>query len=137
MFIIFSKAMSGVIPILYHFSTYKFLTFNSTVIFNITDKNVLSSSVHFYQFSFSFYEYSLFINSVFNNIFNVNMFNVNNDFYITYLFDWDNRFLFCNYKVTGECKYIFHQRKNKPSMSKISITSDNNAFFLVKVLVIF
>ena len=140
MFIIFSKAVSGVIPILYNFSTYKFLTSNSIAIFNITDKNVLSSSVHFYQFSFSFYEYSLFINSVFNNIFNVNSATtniLNNDFYITYLFDRDNRFLFCNYKVTGECTYIFHQRKNKSNMSKISITSDNNAFFLVIVLVIF
>ena len=95
MFIIFSKAVSGVIPILYNFSTYKFLTSNSIAIFNITDKNVLSSSVHFYQFSFSFYEYSFFINSVFYDIFNANSAPniLNNDFYITHLFDRDNRFL--------------------------------------------
>ena len=49
----------------------------------------------------------------------------------------DNRFLFCNYKVTGECINKFYQRKNKSNMSKTSITSDNNAFFLVIVLVIF
>ena len=86
-----------------------------------------------------FFEYLFFINSVFYNIFNVNsVTNIsNNDFYITYLFDRDNRFLFCNYKVTGECINIFHQRKNKSNMSKISISSDNNAFFLGIVLVIF
>ena len=61
----------------------------------------------------------------------------NNDFYITYLLDRDNRFLFCNYKVTGECINIFHQRKNKSNMSKISIASDNNAFFLVIFFVVF
>ena len=89
----------------------------------------LSSSVHFYQFSLSFYEYSFFINSVVYNISNVNSVTniLNNDFYITYLFAMNNRFLFCNYKVT----------KNKSNMSKISITSDNNVFFLVIVLVIF
>ena len=99
----------------------------------------LSSSVHFYQFSLSFYEYSFFINSVVYNISNVNSVTniLNNDFYITYLFAMNNRFLFYNYKVTGECINIFHQRKNKSNMSKISITSDNNVFFLVIVLVIF
>ena len=51
--------------------------------------------------------------------------------------DRGNRFLFCNYKVTGKCINIFHQRKNKSNMFKISITSDNNAFFLVIILVIF
>ena len=39
--------------------------------------------------------------------------------------------------MTGECINIFHQGKNKSNMSKISITLDNNAFFLVEVLVIF
>ena len=48
-----------------------------------------------------------------------------------------NRFLFFNYKVTGECINIFHQRKNKSNMSKNSIASDNNAFFLVIFFVIF
>ena len=37
-----------------NFSTNKFLTSNSIAIFNISDKNLLSSSVHFYQFSFPF-----------------------------------------------------------------------------------
>ena len=126
MLIIFSKAMSGVIT-----STNKFLMFSSVFIFNIPYKNVLSSSVHFYQFSFSFEEYLLFKNSVFFYIFNVNSVTniVNNDFYITCLFDRNNRFLFCNYKVTEERINIFHERKNKPNMSKILITLDNNAFF--------
>ena len=93
-----------------NFSTDKFLTsnsfiyreFNSVAIFNIPHKNVFSSSYCFYRFSFSFYECMLIISSTFCNIFNVN--NVtnffNNDFYVTYLFDRGNRFLFCNYKVT-------------------------------------
>ena len=46
-------------------------------------------------------------------------------------------FLFCNYKVTGESINIFHQRKNKSNMSKISIALDNNVFFLVIFFVIF
>ena len=49
-----------------NFSTDKFLMFNSVVIFNIPGKNVLSSSVHFYQFSFflrilAFYKQCFFI----------------------------------------------------------------------------
>ena len=104
----------------------------------LLDKNVLSSSIHFYQFSYCFYEYSFFINSVFY-IFNINSVTniLNNDFYITYLFNRDNRFLFCSYKVTGEYINKFHQRKNKSNMSKIYITSDSNTFFLRIVLVIF
>ena len=122
-----------------NFSTNEFLTSNSVAIFNIPHKNVLSSSIRFYHFSFSFYEYSFFTNSVFCNIFNGNSVTnvLNNNFYITYLFDRGNRFLFCNYKVTGECINTFHQRKNKSNISKISITSDNNAFFLVIVFAIF
>ena len=121
-----------------NFFTNKFLTSNSVAFFNI-QYNVLSSSIRFYHFSFSFYEYLFFINSVFYNIFNVNSVTniLHNDFHITYLFDRDNRFLFCNYKVTGECINIFHQRKNKSNMFKISITSDNNPFFLVIIFVIF
>ena len=94
-----------------NFSTNKLLTsnsfiygeFNSAAIFNIPHINVLSSSICFYHFSFSSYEYSFFINSAFYNIFNVNSVTniLNNDFYITYLFDRNNRFSFCNYKVTG------------------------------------
>ena len=89
-----------------------FLMCNSIAIFNIPDKNILSSSVHFYQFSFSFYKYLFFMNSIFY-IFNANSVTnvLNNDFYITYLFDRDNRFLFCNYKVTGECINISSKKK--------------------------
>ena len=135
MLIIFSKAMSSVIT---YPATNEFLTSNSVDIFNIPDKNVLCSLVHFYQSSFSFYKYSFFINSIFyisnvNSVTNI----LTNDFYITYLFDRDNRFLFCCYKVTGECINILHQRKNKSNMSKISTPSDNNAFFLAIGLVIF
>ena len=79
-----------------------------------------------------------FLQTAFYNTFNVNsVTNISeNDFYITYLFDRDNRFLFCNYKVAGECINIFHHIKNKSIMPKISITSDNNAFFLVIIFVI-
>ena len=113
-----------------NFSTDKFLTFNSVAIFNIPHKNVLSSSIRFCHFSFSFYEYPVFINSVFYNTFNVSsVTNIsNNDFYITYLFDRNNRFLFCNCKVTGESINIFYHKKNKSNMSKISLKLDNNAF---------
>ena len=51
------------------------------------------------------------------------------------LFDRDNRCLFSNYTVTGECINIFHQRKPKSNLPKISITSDNSAFFLTIVFV--
>ena len=121
------------------FSTNDFLTSNNVAIFNIPHKYVSTSSIRFYHLRFSFHEYSLFKNSIFYNIFNVNSVTniLNNDFNITYLFDRDNRFLFCNYKVTGESINIFHQRKNKSNMSKISIASDNNAFFLVIFFVIF
>ena len=106
-----------------NFSTNKFLLSNSVAIFNIPNKNVSSSSIHFYQLSYSFYKYLFFINSVFYNIFNENrVINIlNNDFYITNLFDMDNTLLFCNYKVTEECRNKFHKRKNKSNMSKISI----------------
>ena len=46
-------------------------------------------------------------------------------------------FYFAITKVTGECINIFHQRKNKSNMSKNSIASNNNTFFLVIVFVIF
>ena len=57
--------------------------------------------------------------------------------YVTYLFDRHNIFLFCIYKVTGECINIFHQRKIKSNISKIYITLDINASFLVIFFVIF
>ena len=115
-----------------NFSTNKILAsnsfiyrdFDSVAIFNIPHKNVLSSSYYLYHFTSSFYEYSFFINSIFY-IFNVNsVTNIwNDDFYITYLFDRDNRFLFCNYKVTGECINIFHQRKSKYNVPKVRFFS--------------
>ena len=39
--------------------------------------------------------------------------------------------------LTGKYIKIFHERKSKSNMFKISITSDNNAFFLVIILVRF
>ena len=57
--------------------------------------------------------------------------------YVTHLFDRDNRFLFCNYKVIGECINKFYQRKSKFIMQKISITLDNSTSFLVIIFVIF
>ena len=53
------------------------------------------------------------------------------------ILDRNNRFLFCSYKMAGECINMFHQRKIKPNMSKISVTSDNNVFFLVIIFIIF
>ena len=113
-----------------NFSSNTFLTFNSVAVFNIAHKNVLSSSIRFCHFSFSFYEYPVFINSVFYNTFNISTItNIsNNDFYITYLFDRNNRFLFCNCKVTGESINIFYHKKCKSNKSKISLKLDNNAF---------
>ena len=80
------------------FSTNKFLASNSFIyrelysvaIFNIPHKNIFSSSMRFYYFSFSFYEYSLFVNV--NSVTNI----LNKGFYITYLLNMDNRFLFYN-----------------------------------------
>ena len=85
------------------FSTNKFLMSSRVANFNIPGKKGLSSSIHFYQFSYSFQEFSFFITSVFYNIFDVNSVTniLNNDFYLIYLCDKDNSFLFCNYKVTG------------------------------------
>ena len=45
----------------------------------------------------------IFYKQNFYNFVNVNSVTdiLNNDFHITYLFDRDDTFLFCNYKVTG------------------------------------
>ena len=92
---------------------------NSVAIFNIPDKNVLSSSIHFLSIKFLFLRIFVFY-SIFSVIGVTNI--LNNDFYITCLFQRDDRFLFCNYKVTG---------------TKLLSHPDNNTFFLVMVLVIF
>ena len=114
--------------------SFTYCEFNSVAIFNIPHTNVSCSSTHFYHFSLSFYQYLFFTNGAFY-IFNVNsVINILNNIYITYLFD---RFLFCNYKVTGGCINIFHQIKYKSNTPKISITPDNNAFFLIIIFVIF
>ena len=105
----FSKAMSGVIT-----STNDFLTSSSVAIFNIPNKYVSTSSIRFYHFMFSFYEYSFFISSVFYNIFNVNSVTniLNNDFYITYLFDRNNRFLYMQLQSDrGVHKHISSEKK--------------------------
>ena len=49
--------------------------------------------------------------------------------YITGLLNRDNKFLYCNCKVTGE--------KNKFKVYKIFITSENNSIFLIIILIIF
>ena len=97
-----------------NFSRNKFLNYDSFIyhdvnIFNISHTNVLSSSDRFYPFSFYFCKYSFFIYSVFNDIFYVN--NITNIFdnnlYITGLLNRDNKFLYCNCKVTGESITLF------------------------------
>ena len=126
-----------------NFSWNKFLNYDSFIyhdvnIFNISHTNVLSSSDRFYPFSFYFCKYSFFIYSVFNDIFYVN--NITNIFdnnlYITGLLNRDNKFLYCNCKVTGESITLF-QQENKFKVYKIFITSENNSVFLIIIFIIF
>ena len=97
-------------------SRIRFLSYDSFIhhdfnIFNILHTNVLSSSDCFYPFSFYFCKYSFFTYSVFNDIFYVhNTTNIfDNNLYITGLLNRDNRFLYCNCKVTGESITLFQQ----------------------------
>ena len=102
-----------------NFSRNKFLNYDRFVyhdvnIFNISHTNVLTSSDHRYPFSFYFCKYSFFIYTAFNDIFYVN--NVTNIFdnnlFIRDLFNRDNKFLYCNCKVTGDSITLF-QQENK------------------------
>ena len=94
------------------FSRNEFLNYDVNV-FNISHTNVLSSSSYFYPFSFYFCKYSFFIYSIFNDIIYVN--NITNIFdnnlYVTSLLNRDNKFLYCNCKVTGENNHIVLTRK--------------------------
>ena len=107
-------------------------------IFNISHTNVLSNSDRFYRFSFYFCGYSFFIYSVFNGIFYVNSItNVSdNNLCITGLLNRDNKFLYCNCKVTGKTITLC-QQENKFKIYKISITSVNNSVFLIRIFIVF
>ena len=56
--------------------------------------------------------------------------------YITGLLNRDNKFLYCNCKVTGESITLF-QQENKFNVHKIFITSENNSVFLIIIFIIF
>ena len=56
--------------------------------------------------------------------------------YITGLLNRDNKFLYCNCKVTGESITLF-QQENKFKVYKIFITSENNSVFLIIIFIIF
>ena len=106
------------------FSLDKFLWrqyFHDVNIFNISDSIGLSSSDRFY--SFYFCKFSFFIYIVFNDIFCVNNITdiFDNNLYITGLLNRNNKFLYCNYKVTVESITLFPQ-KNKFKVYKIFIT---------------
>ena len=127
-----------------NFSRNKFLYYDIFIyhdvnIFNISYTIVLSSSDCFYPFSFYFCKYSFFIYSIFNEIFYVN--NITNIFdnnlYITGLLYRDNKFLYCNYKVTREIVSTLFQQENKFKVYRIFITSENNSVFLIKIFIVF
>ena len=126
-----------------NFSRNKFLNYDRFIyhdvnIFNISHGNVLSSSVRCYPFSFYFCKYSFFIYIAFNDIFYVN--NITNIFdsnlYITGLLNRDNKFLYCNCKVTGESITSF-QQENNFKVYKIFITLENNSVFVIIIFIIF
>ena len=56
--------------------------------------------------------------------------------YITGLLNRDNKFLYCNSKVTGESIILF-QQENNFKVYKIFITSENSSVFLIIVFIIF
>ena len=105
-------------------------------IFNISHTNILSSSDHFYLFSFYFSKCSFFIYSVLNIFYVNNITNIfDNNLYITGLLNGNNKFLYCNCKVTGESITLFQQEKFK--VYKIFITLENNSVFLITIFIIF
>ena len=125
-----------------NFSRNNFLNYDSFIyhdvhsvnIFNISYKNVLTSSDHFYSFSLYFCECSFIMYSVFNDVFYVN--NITNifDLYITCLLNRGNRFLYRNCKVIGESITLF-QQENKFKVHKIFITLENNFIFLIIIFI--
>ena len=74
---------------------------------------------------------------IFNDIFCVNnITNIfDNNFYITGLLNKDNKFLYCNYKVTRESITLFLQ-ENKFKVYKIFKTSESNSVFLMIIFII-
>ena len=70
----------------------------------------------------------LYVNNI-NNIFD-------NNLYITGLLNRDNKFLYCNCKVTGASITLF-QQENKVKVYKIFITSENSFVFLIIIFIIF
>ena len=126
-----------------NFSRNKFLNYDTFIyrdvnIFNISHTNVLSNSNRCYPFSFCFCKYSFFIYSAFNYIFYVK--NISNFFdsnlQIIGLLNRDNKFLYCNCKVTRENITLF-QQENKFKVYKVFITSENNSVFLVIIFITF
>ena len=102
-----------------NFSRNKFLNYDRFIyhdvnIFNISHTNVLTSSDRRYPFSFYFCKYYFFIYTAFNDIFYVtNVTNIfDNNLFIRDLFNRDNKFLYCNCKVTGDSITLF-QQENK------------------------
>ena len=102
------------------FSRNEFLDYDSFIyhnvnIFNISHTNVLSSSSRFYLFSFYFCKYSFFNDIIHvNNITNI----FDNNLYVTDLLNRNNKFLYCNCKVTGESNHIISTRKKIQSKQK-------------------
>ena len=111
---------------------------HSVNIFNISHTNVLPSSDRFYSVSLYFCEYYFFIYSPFNNVLYVsNITNIfDNNLYITDLLNRDNKFLYCNCKVTGE-SITFIQQENKFKVHKIFTRSENNSVFLIITFLVF
>ena len=56
--------------------------------------------------------------------------------YITGLLNRDNKFLYCNCKVTGKSIPLF-QQDNKFNWHRIFITSENNCIFLIIIYIVF
>ena len=121
-----------------HITTFPGINFDSFIyhdvnIFNISHTNVLSSSdlLSFYFCKYSFF-YIVFL--LFLRFFNINIFD--NNLYITGLLNRDNKFLYCNCKVTGE-SITLSQQENKFRVYKIFITLENNSVFLIIIFIIF
>ena len=61
---------------------------------------------------------------------------MDNTFYITGLLNRDNKFLYCNCKVTGESITLF-QQENKLKVFKVFITWENKSVFLIIIFIVF
>ena len=74
--------------------------------------------------------YTVFFNDIFcvNKITNI----FDNNSFIKGLLNRDNKFLYCNCKVTGDSVTLF-QQENKFRVYKTLITSKNNSDFLIQL----